>query len=170
MAASASAALDSGSLSLLPFAALGSLYGRCPWSGGQGRSVRATSLELGIPDLLLVCLAAFSHQQARQTAEPASWPESVRMVDQLLGNRDSSTNMVAAIASQSASLASASASASISAEERAAQQYWAKGTGFGTGSTQQQWNMDLHVLKRKQDEENVTCLLNVRLNQCEHTG
>lgn len=39
--------------------------------------------------------------------------------------------------------------------------FWAKGTGFGSGTTQQQWNVDLHVLKRKQDEQNVTHLLRV---------
>lgn len=39
--------------------------------------------------------------------------------------------------------------------------FWAKGTGFGSGTTQQQWNVDLHVLKRKQDEQNVTLLLKV---------
>lgn len=39
--------------------------------------------------------------------------------------------------------------------------FWAKGTGFGSGTTQQQWNVGLHVLKRKQDEQNVTHLLRV---------
>lgn len=39
--------------------------------------------------------------------------------------------------------------------------FWAKGTGFGSGTTQQQWNVDLHVMKRKQDEQNVTHLLRV---------
>lgn len=39
--------------------------------------------------------------------------------------------------------------------------FWAKGTGFGSGPTQQQWNVDLHVMKRKQDEQNVTYLLRV---------
>lgn len=38
---------------------------------------------------------------------------------------------------------------------------WAKGTGFGTGTTQQHWDVDLHVLKREQDEQNVTHLLKV---------
>lgn len=42
------------------------------------------------------------------------------------------------------------------------QNYWAKGTGFGSGTTQQQWDVDLHVMKRKMDEKNVTHLLQVR--------
>uniref|UniRef100_A0A914RS60 Uncharacterized protein n=1 Tax=Parascaris equorum TaxID=6256 RepID=A0A914RS60_PAREQ len=36
------------------------------------------------------------------------------------------------------------------------QNFWAKGTGFGSGTTQQQWNVDAHVMKRKLDEETVT--------------
>lgn len=39
--------------------------------------------------------------------------------------------------------------------------FWAKGTGYGSGTTQQQWNVDLHVMKRKHDELNVTHLLRV---------
>lgn len=51
----------------------------------------------------------------------------------------------------------------VSSASNVAQQhnFWAKGTGFGSGTTQQQWNVDLHVLKRKQDEQNVTHLLRV---------
>lgn len=39
--------------------------------------------------------------------------------------------------------------------------YWAKGTGFGSGTTQQQWNLNRHVTKQRQEEEHITCLLMV---------
>lgn len=39
--------------------------------------------------------------------------------------------------------------------------YWAKGTGFGTGSTAQSWDVELAMQKKKSEEENVTCLLQV---------
>jgi len=39
--------------------------------------------------------------------------------------------------------------------------YWAKGTGFGTGSTSQSWDIELAMQKKKSEEENVTCLLQV---------
>jgi len=39
--------------------------------------------------------------------------------------------------------------------------YWAKGTGFGTGSTAQSWDVEMAMQKKKYEEENVTCLLNV---------
>ncbi|CAH1128208.1 unnamed protein product [Ceutorhynchus assimilis] len=44
-------------------------------------------------------------------------------------------------------------------EER--QLYWAKGTGFGTGSTQQSWNVEQALMKQKNEEEHVTVLLQV---------
>ena len=39
--------------------------------------------------------------------------------------------------------------------------YWAKGTGFGTGSTQQSWNVEQALLRQKSEEKHVTVLLQV---------
>lgn len=39
--------------------------------------------------------------------------------------------------------------------------YWAKGTGFGTGSTQQSWNVEQALLRQRSEEEHVTVLLRV---------
>lgn len=44
--------------------------------------------------------------------------------------------------------------------------YWAKGTGFGTGSTQQSWNVEQALLRQKSEEEHVTVLLQVKKNEC----
>lgn len=44
-------------------------------------------------------------------------------------------------------------------EER--QLYWAKGTGFGTGSTQQSWNVEQALMKQKNEEDHITVLLQV---------
>lgn len=41
--------------------------------------------------------------------------------------------------------------------------YWAKGTGFGTGSTQQSWDVEQALLRQKSEEEHVTVLLKVQL-------
>ncbi|XP_076164518.1 BIR repeat containing ubiquitin-conjugating enzyme isoform X2 [Ptiloglossa arizonensis] len=41
------------------------------------------------------------------------------------------------------------------------QLYWAKGTGFGTGSTQQSWNVEQALLRQRSEEEHVTVLLQV---------
>ncbi|XP_035734374.1 baculoviral IAP repeat-containing protein 6-like isoform X2 [Vespa mandarinia] len=39
--------------------------------------------------------------------------------------------------------------------------YWAKGTGFGTGSTQQSWNVEQALLRQRSEEEHVTVLVQV---------
>ena len=39
--------------------------------------------------------------------------------------------------------------------------YWAKGTGFGTGSTQQSWNVEQALMRQRSEEEHVTILLQV---------
>lgn len=41
--------------------------------------------------------------------------------------------------------------------------YWAKGTGFGTGSTASGWDVEQALIKQRLEEEHVTCLLQVRL-------
>ena len=40
--------------------------------------------------------------------------------------------------------------------------YWAKGTGFGTGSTIQQWDAEKTLMQQKMEEEHVACILEVR--------
>lgn len=43
------------------------------------------------------------------------------------------------------------------------QLYWAKGTGFGTGSTASGWDVEQALTKQRLEEEHVTCLLQVSL-------
>ncbi|XP_013170740.1 PREDICTED: baculoviral IAP repeat-containing protein 6 isoform X4 [Papilio xuthus] len=45
--------------------------------------------------------------------------------------------------------------------EEKSQLYWAKGTGFGTGSTQQSWNVEQALVRQRVEEEHVTVLLEV---------
>ncbi|CAK1550991.1 unnamed protein product [Leptosia nina] len=46
-------------------------------------------------------------------------------------------------------------------KEDKAQLYWAKGTGFGTGSTQQTWDVEQALVRQRIEEEHVTVLLQV---------
>lgn len=45
------------------------------------------------------------------------------------------------------------------------QLYWAKGTGFGTGSTASGWDVEQALTKQRLEEEHVTCLLQVSANE-----
>ena len=49
------------------------------------------------------------------------------------------------------------------------QHYWAKGTGFGTGSTASSWDAEQALLRQKSEEEHVTCLLQVSLYKSSQT-
>lgn len=52
--------------------------------------------------------------------------------------------------------------ASLATSDDKGHMYWAKGTGFGTGSTTQSWNVEQALLRQKSEEEHVTVLLQVR--------
>uniref|UniRef100_A0AC34GL07 Uncharacterized protein n=1 Tax=Panagrolaimus sp. ES5 TaxID=591445 RepID=A0AC34GL07_9BILA len=41
------------------------------------------------------------------------------------------------------------------------QNFFPKGTGFGSGTTQVEWNLNEHVRRRKLSEEAVTCMINI---------
>lgn len=45
--------------------------------------------------------------------------------------------------------------------EEKTQHYWAKGTGFGTGSTTSSWDAEQALLRQRSEEEHVACLLQV---------
>ncbi|XP_059058319.1 baculoviral IAP repeat-containing protein 6 [Achroia grisella] len=62
---------------------------------------------------------------------------------------------------QSAENSQASNGSSVSKSEEKSQLYWAKGTGFGTGSTQQSWNVEQALVRQRTEEEHVTVLLQV---------
>ena len=42
--------------------------------------------------------------------------------------------------------------------------YWAKGTGFGTGSTIQHWDAEKTMMQQKMEEEHVTCIMEILSN------
>lgn len=65
------------SMGILPFEILSSLFRVSPWNTDEGRLVRTTSVDLGIPQLLLRCLAAFSHQNERRST-PVEEKQEVR--------------------------------------------------------------------------------------------
>lgn len=101
-------------------------------------------IEVGALHLVLNCLGVFTHQSNNfQLTENNEGP----------GNSKSGSGENSKIASDDKSHI-----------------YWAKGTGFGTGSIQQSWNVEQALLKQKSEEEHVTVLLQVLsgyINPCE---
>jgi baculoviral IAP repeat-containing protein 6 len=92
-------------------------------------------IEVGAIHLVLNCLSIFTHQ----SSNIAPGPEMIKATNP----KSSSTEET------------------VSSDDKS-HVYWAKGTGFGTGSTQQSWNVEQALLKQKSEEEHVTVLLQVR--------
>lgn len=94
-------------------------------------------IEVGAIHLVLNCLSIFTHQSSNIAPGP-ELPKSTQMKSQL-GDEPH-----------------------VLSDDKS-HVYWAKGTGFGTGSTQQSWNVEQALLKQKSEEEHVTVLLQVRI-------
>ncbi|XP_056342467.1 baculoviral IAP repeat-containing protein 6 isoform X6 [Oenanthe melanoleuca] len=118
-------------LPTLPFHVLRSLFSTTPLTTDDGVLLRRMALEIGAIHLILACLSALSHHAPRV---PNSSPSQAEP-------QVSSTHNTA------------------STEEQ--QLYWAKGTGFGTGSTASGWDVEQALTKQRLEEEHVTCLLQV---------
>ncbi|XP_032537581.1 baculoviral IAP repeat-containing protein 6 isoform X7 [Chiroxiphia lanceolata] len=118
-------------LPTLPFHVLRSLFSSTPLTTDDGVLLRRMALEIGAIHLILACLSALSHHAPRV---PNSSPNQAEP-------QVSSTHN------------------SASTEEQ--QLYWAKGTGFGTGSTASGWDVEQALTKQRLEEEHVTCLLQV---------
>lgn len=128
----------------LPFEVLRKLYDCTPLSTDDGRLLRRISINTGVVHLLLACLGIFTHQTQTGNEKESTGKD-----------KDSKT------------------------KDDRTQLYWAKGnlersiskydlydlffvgTGFGTGSTQQSWNVEQALLKQRSEEEHVTVLLQV---------
>ncbi|XP_063246756.1 baculoviral IAP repeat-containing protein 6 isoform X2 [Prinia subflava] len=118
-------------LPTLPFHVLRSLFSSTPLTTDDGVLLRRMALEIGAIHLILACLSALSHHAPRVPNSSPSHAEP----------QVSSTHNTA------------------STEEQ--QLYWAKGTGFGTGSTASGWDVEQALTKQRLEEEHVTCLLQV---------
>uniref|UniRef100_A0A8B9K1H4 Baculoviral IAP repeat containing 6 n=1 Tax=Astyanax mexicanus TaxID=7994 RepID=A0A8B9K1H4_ASTMX len=118
-------------LPTLPFHVLRALFSATPLTTDDGLLLRRMALEIGAIHLILACLSALSHHAPRVPNNSASQSET-----QVSSGHGGGTT-----------------------EEQ--QLYWAKGTGFGTGSTASGWDVEQALTKQRLEEEHVTCLLQV---------
>uniref|UniRef100_A0A6Q2Y0Y6 Dual E2 ubiquitin-conjugating enzyme/E3 ubiquitin-protein ligase BIRC6 n=1 Tax=Esox lucius TaxID=8010 RepID=A0A6Q2Y0Y6_ESOLU len=118
-------------LPTLPFHVLRALFSTTPLTTDDGVLLRRMALEIGAIHLILACLSALSHHAPR--------------VPNASGN--------------SSEPAVSTGHGGGTSEEQ--QLYWAKGTGFGTGSTASGWDVEQALTKQRLEEEHVTCLLQV---------
>lgn len=118
-------------LPTLPFHVLRTLFSTTPLTTDDGVLLRRMALEIGAIHLILACLSALSHHAPRVPNA------NVNQAEPQVSNTQ----------------------ANSSTEDQ--QLYWAKGTGFGTGSTASGWDVEQALTKQRLEEEHVTCLLQV---------
>lgn len=99
-----------------------------------------TAMDTGALHLLLACLSVFTHQ-AQDIHLPGVQHELV------------------IAATKASTSGSGKETKTTSKVDDKSQLYWAKGTGFGTGSTAQCWNVEQALLRQRSEEEHVTVLL-----------
>uniref|UniRef100_A0A8P4K7V8 Dual E2 ubiquitin-conjugating enzyme/E3 ubiquitin-protein ligase BIRC6 n=1 Tax=Dicentrarchus labrax TaxID=13489 RepID=A0A8P4K7V8_DICLA len=112
-------------LPTLPFHVLRALFSSTPLTTDDGVLLRRMALEIGAIHLILACLSALSHHAPRNPN--ASTSVSEPQISSCHGGGTS--------------------------EEQ--QLYWAKGTGFGTGSTASGWDVEQALTKQRLEEEHV---------------
>uniref|UniRef100_A0A673KPC9 Dual E2 ubiquitin-conjugating enzyme/E3 ubiquitin-protein ligase BIRC6 n=1 Tax=Sinocyclocheilus rhinocerous TaxID=307959 RepID=A0A673KPC9_9TELE len=127
-------------LPTLPFHVLRSLFSSTPLTTDDGLLLRRMALEIGAIHLILACLSALSHHAPRVPS----------------GSANSSEPQVS--------------SGHVGGTTEEQQLYWAKGTGFGTGSTASGWDVEQALTKQRLEEEHVTCLLQVLASYINPSG
>ncbi|XP_058811824.1 baculoviral IAP repeat-containing protein 6 isoform X3 [Topomyia yanbarensis] len=137
----------SSSLPTLPFEVFRQLLDSSPLTTDDGVLLRRMVIEVGAIHLVLNCLSIFTHHNSGGSSS----------------NSNSSDNIQTATASNkpAAPVANGNGAEEQLNSDDKSHMYWAKGTGFGTGSTQQSWNVEQALLRQKSEEEHVTVLLQV---------
>ncbi|CAL4062959.1 unnamed protein product, partial [Meganyctiphanes norvegica] len=134
-----------GYLATLPFQVLESLLEATPLTTDDGLLLRRMCLESGALHLILACLAALSHQDT---------PEVVTS----LYHQNVPIGLVVAT-TRATCVDGRDGHFGMTRGEGDRCHYWAKGTGFGTGSTTQSWDVEQALVRQKVEEEHVVWLV-----------
>jgi baculoviral IAP repeat-containing protein 6 len=140
------------SLSTVPFLSLKHLLNDLKSSSDQAiierkRIVTDFMFENRMLNLVLSILSSLSHHPHRQ--------RTPHFEQQLIADNSPTLNLP-----DNATPASNNNNA-MSTNDEKSNLYWAKGTGFGTGSTIQQWDAEKTLMQQKMEEEHVTCILEI---------
>ncbi|XP_068153762.1 baculoviral IAP repeat-containing protein 6 isoform X3 [Drosophila tropicalis] len=139
------------SLPTLPFEVFRQLLDCVPLSTDDGMLLRRVVIEVGAMHLVLNCLGIFSHQSDNsRIGAPINEPST--------SSSGGSSNGTSGAAAKANGTEEATPTSGPTSDDKS-HMYWAKGTGFGTGSTTQSWNVEQALLRQKSEEEHVTVLL-----------
>jgi len=161
---------DAALFPILPFMLLQQVLDNHSLRTEKGSLLRQQAVDMGVLQLLLACLAVFTQQISSANVKiPVLNVQFVVGVPSALGISSSSSSSSSSSApaknengepsNSTAAPAAPGVTAVSGGSQQHQQQYWAKGTGFGTGSTAQTWDLDGAMHRQRQQEEQATCLL-----------
>lgn len=167
-------------LPTLPFEVFRQLLDRSMLTTDDGMKLRHMVIEVGAVQLVLRCLSIFTHQNGNGKIGSSEGGAPAAAAAEAFQKPTAPANggtyeKLAAEAKGIGSGSSATAGIPIGllgpitnnptddalTTEDKSHMYWAKGTGFGTGSTQQSWDVEQSMMKQKSEEEQVTVLLQI---------
>jgi baculoviral IAP repeat-containing protein 6 len=151
------------SLPTLPFNVLRQLFDSTLLTTDDGVLLRRMTLDIGAIHLILACLSVLSHHAPRQ-------PIPGFHQDIILSATKAAGTLSASSTPQAVPKPPPAGTTAMSAMDDKSQNYWAKGTGFGTGSTASSWDAEQALLRQKSEEEHVTCLLQVLASYIHPSG
>ncbi|XP_065205965.1 baculoviral IAP repeat-containing protein 6-like [Planococcus citri] len=123
-----------------PFEILKNLFKAAPTNSHDGIVLRRLAVDHGAIPLILECLAMFTHNSETNSTTTTSVNQN--------------TNYTAVSSSSS----SRKSKKSIS---RSSRQYWAKGTGYASGTTTTSWDFTQTLNKQRLEEERISLLLQI---------
>lgn len=145
-------------LPTLPFEVFRQLLDRSMLVTDDGMKLRHMVIDVGAIQLVLRCLSIFTHQNGQgkipnSEGTGGSTDPFGKATNQGAGAGEGSGGFVSYLVDN--------ATDDTLATDDKSHIYWAKGTGFGTGSTQQSWDVEQSIMKQKSEEEQVTVLLQI---------
>uniref|UniRef100_A0A1Q3FEM5 Dual E2 ubiquitin-conjugating enzyme/E3 ubiquitin-protein ligase BIRC6 n=1 Tax=Culex tarsalis TaxID=7177 RepID=A0A1Q3FEM5_CULTA len=153
----------SSSLPTLPFEVFRQLLDSSPLTTDDGVLLRRMVIEVGAIHLVLNCLSIFTHHNGNGQASGSNSSDNIQAASKSTAPTVANGATVPPVGTTTTTAPAAAAAAAedqLNSDDKS-HMYWAKGTGFGTGSTQQSWNVEQALLRQKSEEEHVTVLLQV---------
>ncbi|XP_065072528.1 baculoviral IAP repeat-containing protein 6 isoform X2 [Ochlerotatus camptorhynchus] len=150
----------SSSLPTLPFEVFRQLLDSSPLTTDDGVLLRRMVIEVGAIHLVLNCLSIFTHHNNAGISSHSNSSDNIQAAASRKASPSVPDTTAAAAAAAAGGAAPNGTDDQLNSDDKS-HIYWAKGTGFGTGSTQQSWNVEQALLRQKSEEEHVTVLLQV---------
>ncbi|GAB0094178.1 Baculoviral IAP repeat-containing protein 6 [Sergentomyia squamirostris] len=139
-------------LPTLPFEVFRQLLDSSPLTTDDGVILRRMVIEVGAINFVLNCLSIFTHHQQQSEKETP--------ITTIFATVPDAQSMTCHPKAPTPTGNALGVDESMTSDDKS-HVYWAKGTGFGTGSTQQSWDVEQALLRQKNEEEHVTVLLQV---------